>query len=128
MSAILSKALKRTYYPAKTFDDDLESFADLVKSENWSMSSVDCAQLAQDAVQQRQERLQHDSAEVQFAKLHETFGLAQEARHERFSAALNALRGAFRNDKAVVAQLDRFRRSTRPANKPATPPAATAAK
>jgi ribosomal protein L18 len=124
MSAINSKNMKRTYHPAKTFDDDLDGFAELVKSENWSFSGIDAAQIGQDAADQRKERLQHDAAEAQFDKLHETFGLAQEARHDRFSAALNAARGAFRSNKAVLAQIERFRRSTRKASKAATEPQA----
>ena len=45
-------------------------------------------------------------------KRHAQFGSAQEARYPRFAAALNAARGAFRNDKAVSAQLAKFKRST----------------
>ncbi len=105
------KTLKRTYYPSRTFDDDLDAFAQLAKAENWNFPGVDAATIAQDSIDQRSERARLDAAESQFYRLHETFGLAQQARHERFSAALNAARGAFRNNKAVVAQLDRFRRS-----------------
>ena len=122
MPAISPKNLRRTYHPAKTFDDDLDGLAALVMSENWSVPGIDSGQLAQDAIDQRKQRSEHDAAAAQFAKLHETFGMAQEARHDRFAAALNALRGAFRNDKAVLAQLDRFRRTTRPTSKPATTP------
>jgi hypothetical protein len=119
MSTVSSKNMKRTYYPSKTFDDDLDALAQLAKTENWTFSGIDTAQIVQDALDQRNERAQHDAAEGQFDKLHETFGLAQEARHERFAAVLNAARGAFRSNKAVVAQLDRFRRSVRRAGKAA---------
>ena len=34
-----------------------------------------------------------------------------EERYQRFSSALNAARGSFRTDKAVMAELDRFKRS-----------------
>ncbi len=111
------KNLKHTYYPSKTFDDDLDAFAQLAKAENWNFPGVDVATIAEDSIAQRSERAQHDAAESQFDKLHETFGLAQQARHERFSAALNAARGAFRHNKAVTAQLERFRRSTTRASK-----------
>jgi hypothetical protein len=113
MTVVSPKTLKRTYYPCKTFDDDLDAFAQLATTEKWSFSGVDIATIVGDAVDQRAERAQHDAAEGQFYKLHETFGLAQQTRYQRFAAALNAARGAFRNDKAVVAQLDRFRRSVR---------------
>jgi predicted phosphoadenosine phosphosulfate sulfurtransferase len=46
----------------------------------------------------------------QFLALHETFGLRQEERYERFVAVLNAARMAFRKDKAVLAELERFKR------------------
>ena len=120
MAIVSSKSIKRTYYPTKTFDDDLDAFSQLATSENWNFSGIDFAKIIQDAADQRIERAQHDATESQFDKLHETFGLAQQARYERFAAALNAARGAFRGDKAVVAQLERFRRSARHAPKPAT--------
>lgn len=107
------KNIKRTYYPTKTFDEDLNGFAQLATMEGWKFPGVDVAQIATDATDQRNERLQHDASESQFDKLHETFGLAQEARYDRFAAALNAARGAFRSNKAVLAQLNHFRRSAR---------------
>jgi hypothetical protein len=107
------KNIKRTYYPTKTFDEDLNGFAQLATTEGWQFPGVDVAQIATDATNQRNERLQHDASESQFDKLHETFGLAQEARYDRFAAALNAARGAFRSNKAVLAQLNHFRRSAR---------------
>jgi len=120
MTTVSRKNLRRTYHPSKTFDDDLDAFAQLAKAENWSFSGVNAAAIEQDSIDQRNERAAHDAAEGEFDKLHETFGLAQQARHERFSAALNAARGAFRNDKAVIAQLDRFRRRASHPSKPAT--------
>jgi len=120
MATISLKNLRRTYHPSKTFDDDLDAFAQLAMTENWSFSGIETATIAQDAIDQRNERTAHDAAEGLFDKLHETFGLAQQARHERFSAALNAARGAFRNNKAVIAQLERFRRCVSHRSKPAT--------
>ena len=113
MATVNAKNIKRTYYPNKTFDEDLNGFAQLATTEGWTFPGVDVAQIATDGADQRNERLQHDAAESQFDKLHETFGLAQQARYNRFAAALNAARGAFRNNKAVLAQLDHFRRSVR---------------
>lgn len=106
------KNLKRTYFPKKTFDDDLDAFGQLASSAGWNFSGVDIVQLVQDAADQRTERARHDAAQLEFDRLHEEFGLAQEARHARFSDALNAARGAFRRDKTILAQLDRFSRST----------------
>ena len=120
MATVRPKNLRRTYHPSKTFDDNLEAFAQLAKTENWSFSGIETAAIAQDAIDQRNERTAHDAAEGQFDKLHEAFGLAQQARHARFSAALNAARGAFRNDKAVIAQLEHFRRRVSHPSKPAT--------
>ncbi len=109
----MSRSIKRTYFPQKTFDDDLDAFCRLAKSAGWSFSGVDVAQLERDTADQRAERARHEAAELEYNRLHEAFGVAQEARYARFADALNAARGAFRRDKAVLAQLDRFRRSAR---------------
>lgn len=102
---------KKTYFPQKTFDDDIDAFAQLAVSSGWTFSGVDFEQLTQDASNQRTERSEHDRVELEYNRVHEAFGLAQEARYQRFADALNAARGAFRRDKAVLAQLERFRRS-----------------
>lgn len=41
----------------------------------------------------------------------EQFAEAQEARYLKFLAVLNALRGRFRDDKVVLAGLERFKRA-----------------
>ncbi|MBI5481473.1 MAG: hypothetical protein HY906_21625 [Deltaproteobacteria bacterium] len=111
-------APKRTYYPPKTFDDDLAAFAALAKSKGWTFSGVDFGRIEADGPAQRQERSDHDALEGQYNRMHEAFGLAQEERYQRFAAALNAARGAFRNDKKTRAELDRFKRSVRRTRKP----------
>jgi hypothetical protein len=103
---------KRPYFPQRTFDDDLDAFAQLCQAQGWTFSGVDTKQLLEDATAQRTERTDHDAAELAFNHTHESFGLAQSARYDRFAAALQAARGAFRSNRAVLAQLDRFRRST----------------
>ena len=110
-------ASKKTYFPQKTFDDDLDAFAQLGSSHGWVFSGVDFDQLRQDAIDQREERAKFDAAELEYHRMREAFGMAQEARYLRFADALNAARGAFRRDKAVLAQLDRFRRSSKPSSK-----------
>lgn len=104
---------KKTYYPPKTFDDDLTALANLFKSKGWSFSNIDSKQLAADAITQRSERTDHDATESTWLNVHEKFGLAQEERYRLFSSALNAARGAFRNDKAVMKELNKFNRSMR---------------
>lgn len=116
-------ANKKTYYPAKTFDDDIDAFSKLFKDKGWSFSNIDGKQLAKDAVEQRTERAAHDAILSQYTNVHETFGVDQEQRHERFRAALTAARGAFASDKAVMAELDRFKRSVVRTNKKAKVPA-----
>lgn len=106
-------AKKKTYYPSKTFDDDLDALAKLYETKKWSFTNVDHKKLKKDAVDQRDERAKHDALESQYTHAHENFGLAQEARYNDFKAALDAARGAFRNDKAVTKELDRFKRSLR---------------
>jgi hypothetical protein len=109
----MSTNIKRTYFPQKTFDDDLDAFTQLAKGAGWSFCGVDVAQLERDVADQRADRARHEAAELEFNRLHEAFGIAQEGRYARFADALNSARGAFRRDKAVLAQLDRFRRSFR---------------
>lgn len=88
-------AFKKTYYPSKTFDDDIDAFSKLYQEKGWSFSNIDPKQLAKDAVDQRAERSTHDALESRYTHAHQTFGVAQEQRHVRFSAALKAARGAF---------------------------------
>lgn len=107
----MPRSTRKTYYPARTFDDDLTGFVQLAKEHKWSFSGVDFKQLEKDSVEQRAERTDHDALEGKWNHVHETFGLSQETRHARFSAALDAARGAFKNDKAVMAQLNKFKRS-----------------
>lgn len=109
---------KKTYYPPKTFDDDYDALVQLFKDKKWAFSGVDLQQMDKDAVDQRAERKSHDALEAQFRGVHETFGEAQEARFSRFGAALSAVRGAFRKDKAVMAELERFKRSAKRTRKP----------
>ncbi len=119
-------AIKKTYYPAKTFDDDIDAFAKLYKDKGWTFSNVDPKELAKDAVDQRTERSAHDALESKYTNVHETFGVDQAQRHVRFSAALKAARGAFANDKGVMAELDRFKRSVVRTKKKAKEPGPTA--
>jgi hypothetical protein len=116
-----SKPNARTYYPPRTFDDDLVALVALYKTNKWSFSNVDLAQLAKDGQDQRSERASFDAAQAAFNAQHAEFGTSQEARYQRFAAALNAARGAFRNDKGVSAQLEKFKRSAVRKSKPATP-------
>jgi hypothetical protein len=107
----MKASTKRTYYPPRTFDDDLEALVKLFDQKAWAFSGVDLVKLGADATEQRTERLEHDALEGQYFAAHEKFGLAQEERYQRFAAALNAARGAFRSDKVAMAELNRFKRS-----------------
>lgn len=107
----------KTYFPAKTFDDDLDGLVGLYMGKKWQFSGVDLVQLEKDAGEQRAARKEFDSLEAQYLGAREKFGIGQEARHERFSAALNAARGAFKNDRAVLAELEPFKRSSKRAKK-----------
>ena len=112
---------KRTYYPARTFDDDLDSFGGLMKENGWTSFGITAEQLEQDAIAQRAQRAEHDALEAKWQAAHEAFGQAQEERYERFAAALGAARAAFRKDKSVMAALARYKRSMRPTKKPKAP-------
>lgn len=123
-----TKVGPKTYFPSKTFDDDLVALVNLFKQKGWSFSGIDGAQLGKDATDQRTERADFDAAEQAFEAQKRTFGLNQEQRFQRFQAALDAARGAFRRDKAIMAQLDKFKRASgsrkKTANGKATAPAA----
>jgi len=118
----LPKATARTYYPPKTFDDDLVALVDVYTSRGWSFTNIDVTKLTQDSKDQRSERQSYDAASAAFEATHAQFGSAQEARYQRFAAALNAARGAFRNDKTVTALLAKFTRSATRKAKAAAPP------
>ena len=102
---------KKTYYPSRIFDDALAALVVLFIAKDWAFPGVDLAQLEADVEEQRARRAEHDAALGRYMALHETFGIGQEARYRRFLRALNAARGAFCEDKAVMAELDRFKRS-----------------
>ncbi len=66
-----NKLTKRTFYPPKSFDQDLLAFAPLAKDEGWHFSGVDLDQLARDAAEQSAQRAQYDCAEGQFNAIRE---------------------------------------------------------
>lgn len=98
------------YYPSRNFDDSLDAFVRLVDSSKWSFPGVDLATLQKDVADQREERAQLAGAKAALALQETTFARNQHARYNRFSAVLNAARGVFRNDAAIIAQLDQFKR------------------
>ena len=100
----------KTFHPSKSFEDMLFSLVALLLAKGWSFPGAPTEQLAADAEAQLAERTAYEGLMGQFLAARETFGLNQEARYERFMAAIHAARGAFRNDKAVMAELDRFKR------------------
>jgi hypothetical protein len=107
----MAAAKKKTYYPAKTFDDALVALSQLMVKNSWAL--VDLSQLEKDAQEQREQRAKYDALRTQFLSEHEAFGVAQSQRYKRFAAALNAARGAFRDDKAAIAALLPFKRVIR---------------
>ena len=109
--------MKRTCYPPKIFDDTLCALVRLIEAKGWTFPGIDLDQLEADVAAQRAQRVEHDALRSQYLALHETFGLAQEARYQLFLKALYAIRGAFCSDKAVMAELERFKRSTGRARK-----------
>jgi hypothetical protein len=98
------------YYPSRSFDDTLDAFVRLVASANWTFPGIDLAQLQLDVKEQRAERLALSGLRSETARKEAEFAQRQHARFNRFSAVLNAARGAFRHDAAVLAQLEQFKR------------------
>ena len=102
---------KKTYYPSKEFEKQLGDLAKLAQDKDWDFPGDAIAQLVADAEAQHAERAAHEAARIAFVAQHETFGLAQLARYKRFVALLQAARAMFRDDKVVLAELDRFNRA-----------------
>jgi hypothetical protein len=111
--------MRKTYYPSKEFDDRLANLARMLDEKGLTFPGVTATDLAADAEAQRAERAAHDAKRREFLAVHETFGLAQLARYQRFMAVLAAMRGIFRDDKATMAELDEFSRATPRSRKPA---------
>lgn len=108
---------KLFYHPSKMFDDLQEALVALIQAKGWELTGVDLDQLETDVEAQRAERVEHDRAQGEFLALHERFCRSQDARYQRYATALAVIRGAFRNDKAVLVELARFKRAFRKARK-----------
>jgi hypothetical protein len=102
---------RRTYYPSKVFDERLKNLSRMLEDKGLTFPCVSAEQIAADVEAQREERAEHDAARRSYLALHETFGLSQLARYQRFMAVLEAMRGIFRDDKAMMAELDEFNRA-----------------
>lgn len=115
--------LKRTYFPQRNFDDTFSAFVDMCVQNKWEFPGIPLKQLQESVKAQRLERSTHDALQLQYRKLHESFGVAQAQRYALFASALHAARGLFRDNKPVTAQLTRFsaptasRRSSPSANR-----------
>ena len=110
---------RKTYHPQKSFDDALSALSELYVQKGWTYVSPE--QLAQAAVTQRKEREAFDALAATFREKKEAFARAQQQRHAAYQAALEAARGANRNDPAVVKVLDGFKRSVKRAPKTNAP-------
>ena len=115
--------LKKTYFPQRNFDDTFSAFVDMCAQNKWEFPGIPLKRLQESVRAQRLERSTHDALQLQYRKLHESFGVAQAQRYALFASALHAARGLFRDNKPVMAQLTRFsaptasRRSSPSANR-----------
>jgi len=103
--------MKRTLHPQKTFDDDFDAFARLCQVNGWDVLGIGSGELLAEVEAQRAERADLEALHAQYVERRERFAAAQEARYLKFLAMLNAVRGRFRDDKVVLAGLERFKRS-----------------
>ena len=103
--------MKRTLHPQKTFDDDFDAFARLCQVNGWDVLGIGGDELLAEVEAQRTERADLETLHAQYVERREQFAAAQEARYLKFLAMLNAVRGRFRDDKVVLAGLERFKRS-----------------
>lgn len=102
---------KKLFSPPKTFDDDAEAMAKLFAEKKWSFPNVDVKTLAADATEQRAEKAALTKAESEVDNMRKTLATKQVVRYKRFSSALAAARGAFKDDPATLALLEPFKRS-----------------
>jgi hypothetical protein len=105
--------VRRTYSPQRTFDDDYEGLISLLSEKNFTCSHVDINQCKQDVLDQRQGRATHDALEAKYREVHARFSVEQRERHGRYVRILDAARGVFRDDKAMLAALEKFGRRVR---------------
>jgi len=103
---------KKNYFPPKVFDDLLEALVVLFLTKGWTLTGVDLDQLETDVEAQRAERVELDKAKGELMARFALFCQAQDARYQRYSNALAVARSVFRNDPAVMAELERFKRLT----------------
>jgi hypothetical protein len=100
--------MKRTFFPQRNFDDTFAAFVDMCVHNKWEFPGIPLKMLQDSVKAQRQERSAHDAMQLQYRKLHESFGISQAQRYALFASALHAARGLFRGNKPVMAQLARF--------------------
>jgi hypothetical protein len=106
----MASKISPSYHPSRNFDDTLDALVRLVTSAKWSFPGSDLAQLELDVKEQREERAALAALRAETARKEAEFAQRQHARFNRFSAVLNAARGAFRHDAAVLAELEQFKR------------------
>jgi hypothetical protein len=104
----------KIYSPPRTFGIDYDRLVKFAREKSFVFSSVDLARCEQDVVDLHAERAAHDAAEATYRELHTKFALAQRDRYIRFSQLLEAARGAFRSDPAMLAVLKSFTRKFTP--------------
>lgn len=100
----------KIYSPPRTFDIDYAGLVKLARERNFIFSSVDLTRCEKDIAEQTAERAEHDAAEAKYREVHTKFALGQRERFVRFSQLLEAARGAFRSDPAMLAVLKKFNR------------------
>jgi hypothetical protein len=105
------------YNPPRVFDDLQEALVFLILAKGWELTGVDLDQLETDVEAQRGERVELEKAKGELLAQRERFRQAQDARYRRYAAALAVARSAFRDDAAVLAELDRFKNTSRRAKK-----------
>jgi hypothetical protein len=101
---------KAIYSPPRTFAIDYAALVKLAREKNFVFSSVDLARCEQDVVEQNADRAEHDTAETKYREIHAKFALGQRERYVRYSQLLEAARGAFRSDPAMLAVLKKLSR------------------
>lgn len=102
--------LKRTFPVPRTFDDSYSGLVELLLEKQFSFSLIDILQCKKDTADQRQARSEHDALEAEYRETHAQFAVESRERYGRFVRLLNAARAAYRDDKAMMAALEKYTR------------------
>jgi hypothetical protein len=103
-------AVKKVYNPQKTFSVDFEGLVNLLVEKDFTCSAVDIEECKKQVLKQRTSKAAFEALKASYVEAHARFLEEQSEHHMLYTRLLNAARGAFRHDKAMLAALANFQR------------------